>query len=220
MRLTIIFLCTILAVVPSLAQNHHHMNQDKDMKVSGSGKIPVGWELRFDHKNAKPDEIQFTMNGNDFHFISGPAAIYYNKKNMMSGNFKSSAEFIQTKASKHPEAYGIFWAGTDLQGKSQHYYYFLVRQDGKYLIKTRDGDNTSLIVDWTANNAINAKDKNGQTKNTLEVDVNKDKVNFIVNEQQVNSLPISKFKSNNGQVGLRVNHNLNLEVKDFTASKM
>ena len=222
MRLVISLLCAILLSVPSLAQTHKHMNQDKDMKISGNGKIPAGWEFRFDHKNADLSKIQFTITGNEFHFVIGAeeAAIYYNKKDIMNGNFKCSADFFQTKQTKHAEAFGLFWGGKDLQGNDQHYYYFLVRQDGKYLIKSRDGDNTGLIVGWTADSAVNAMDKNGQTKNTLEVNVTGSKVNFLVNGKQVESLPVSKFKNTAGQVGLRINHHLNIDVKNFMTSKM
>lgn len=218
MRLVIAILGLLMIGILTPAQTHQH--HDFDVNVAGNGIIPEGWQLRFDHKNDKSTEIQFTIHGDVYHFESGPAAIYYNKKDMTKGNFKSSAEFLQTKASRHPEAYGIFWAGKDLKGKNQHYYYFLVRQDGKYLIKTRNGDKTSLIVDWTANDAVKAKNKNGQTKNTLEVDVKGNKVNFIVNGKQVANLPKSKFQNTEGQVGLRINHNLNVKVTNFTVSKL
>ena len=217
MRLMITLFCLMIAVTLTPAQNKMH---DEDAKISGSGKIPEGWDLRFDHENSKPEDIQFTDTNGNFNFISGPAAIYFNKKDLTAGNFKSQAEFFQTKASMHPEAYGIFFGGKELKGKDQHYYYFLVRQDGKYLIKSRDGSGTAVIVNWTSNKAINAKDKKGQTKNLLEIEVNNKTVSFLVNGKNVASLPSSKFKNTDGQVGLRINHNLNVQVNNFTVNKL
>jgi hypothetical protein len=220
MRNLIVFAGILLFNLNIFAQMGNNKMSDKDMKVSGSGKLPAGWDARFDHPSAKVSDVQFNVNGNEFQFVSGPAAVYFNNNDIMNGNFEAEGVFFQNKASKHPEAYGIFFGGKDLKAKDQHYYYFLVRQDGKYLIKSRDADKTNLIVDWKANDAVKAKDKNGQTKNTLKIQVDNDAVNFFVNGKQVDTLPKSKFTSTDGQVGLRINHNLNVEVSDFSVKKM
>ena len=52
------------------------------------------------------------------------------------------------------EGYGPFVGGKDLEQEGQQYIYFLLRQDGKYLIKQRVGVNTKGLMDWTANRAI------------------------------------------------------------------
>jgi hypothetical protein len=49
------------------------------------------------------------------------------------------ATFTQTKPSAHAEGYGLFFGGKSLEGKDQQYTYFLIRQDGSYLIKRRGG---------------------------------------------------------------------------------
>ena len=85
----------------------------------------------------------------------------------------------------HPEAYGLIIGGADLEGAAQKYTYFLIRQDGKYLIKRRAGDQTPTIADWTDSAAIKKADTSGKMSNTLAIDVGKDKVRFLVNGTEV-----------------------------------
>ncbi len=46
-------------------------------------------------------------------------------------------------------AYGLFVGGQDLEGDDQKYLYFLIRRSGEFLIKTRAGDETSVVHPWT-----------------------------------------------------------------------
>ena len=48
--------------------------------------------------------------------------------------------FTQMEPAAHPEAYGVFIGGSDLQAANQKYTYFVIRQDGKFLIKRRAGN--------------------------------------------------------------------------------
>jgi len=193
-------------------------DHDPDKKVDG-GALPTGWMGRTDRPNTKLSDAKFVTMGAGFHVTSGPAAIYWKDANKVSGPFTASATFAQTKAPMHPEAYGMFFMGTDLQAPSQSYAYLLVRGDGKVMVKRRAGAELHTILDWTENAAVHKADANGKATNMLTVDATKpDSVRLLVNGTQVAALPGSHVGSTNGVVGLRVNHNLDVHISDFTVT--
>lgn len=197
--------------------------KDPDKTVADGGVKMAGWTGRVDPQAAKAgrniSEAKFVGMGPGFHVTAGPAAIYWNPANTAKGNYTVTSTFTQTKAAAHPEGYGILIAGQNLDAPNQSYLYFVVRQDGKYLINHRANDSTvHKIVDWTANPAVKAIDANGKATNALSVVVGADKLSFLVNGVEVNSLPRSTIDAGgphsgtSGIVGLRVNHNLDVHV--------
>jgi hypothetical protein len=132
---------------------------------------------------------------------------------------------IDPQAAAHPEAYGVFIAGKDLETPGQSYLYFLIRQDGKYLINHRANDSTvHKMVDWTANSAVKPIDADGKATNALSVVVGGDKLSFLVNGTEVTTLPRSQVdrtgagSGTSGVTGIRVNHNLDVHVGSFAVS--
>jgi hypothetical protein len=203
---------------------------DPDKLVSDGGVKVAGWTGRVDPRAAsqgrKITEAKFISMGSGIHVTAGPAAIYWNPANAPTGNYSVGATFSQTKASTHPEGYGLILSGRDLETPNQSYVYFLVRQDGKFLINHRANDSTvHKIVDWTANDAIKAMDADGKATNALSVVVGADKLSFKVNGTEVHSLPRSVVDGGNehagtaGVVGIRVNHNLDVHISDFAVKK-
>ena len=196
---------------------------DSTKAVADGGVKMAGWTGRIDPQAAKAgrniSEAKFVGMGAGFHVTSGPAAIYWNPTNTAKGNYTITSTFTQTKAAAHPEAYGVFFAGANLDASNQSYGYFVIRQDGKYLINHRANDSTvHKIVDWTANPAVKAIDASGKATNTLSVVVNADKVSYLVNGVEVNSLPRAQVDAGgpgtgtSGIVGVRVNHNLDVHI--------
>ena len=120
----------------------------------------------------------------------------------------------------HPEAYGVFFGGNNLDKDDQRYTYFLVRQDGQYLIKHRAGAETHTVVDWTAHPAVKAPVGGGEVANDLTVRAGRDTVPFLVNGQEVKAVPRASLQDVDGQVGLRINHNLDLHVAKFEVAKL
>ncbi|MGH7507746.1 MAG: hypothetical protein ACRELX_18985, partial [Longimicrobiales bacterium] len=97
--------------------------------------------------------------------------------------------------------------------------YFLVRADGSYLIKQRAGEETSNVTDsWTESAAVNASTGGGEVTNALEVRVTGDQVHFLVNDQEVEVVPVSEIDAY-GIAGVRINHNLNVRVSDFAVNR-
>jgi len=108
----------------------------------------------------------------------------------------------------------MFIGGANLDAAGQKYTYFIVRQDGKYMIKRRAGADTPTVMDWTDSAAIKKPDNGGKMTNTLSIEVGADKVRFLVNGTEVTSVDAAKVDTT-GTPGLRVNHNLNLHVEGF-----
>lgn len=216
---------SILAAAPLMAQDKPDMkgekkmdHMDMDHKVKG-GPLPEGWHGRTDEKSAKIDDAKFVTMGKGFHVTSGPAAIYWNEMDKARVPFTASATLSQRKAPSHPEAYGLFFGGKNLDEASQTYFYFLVRGDGKFLVNHRAGLAVHKIVEWTESAAIKKADEKGAASNTLTVDAGKDSVRLKVNGTQVAALSAKDVAGNGEIIGLRVNHNLDVHIGDFIVTK-
>jgi hypothetical protein len=207
-----------MALAISVTAQHQH---DPDKAIKGTGKMPEGWHARLDDASAKLDAVVVKEEKRTLTFTTGPAGIYYKPGMKESGNYDVSATFSQMKPSVHPEAYGLILGGSDLDKDTQRYTYFLIRQDGKYLIKSRDGSATKPIVDWTT--AAPMKDANVakegfKTSNELAIHIRGDKVSFLIGGTQVHELPRAQVTTD-GIAGIRINHNLDVQVTGFDVKK-
>lgn len=187
---------------------------DPDKPAAG-GQLPSGWRARLDRPNAKIDNVKFVTMGKGYHVTTGPAAILYDSSARASGDYTVSATFTQTKAPTHPEAYGLFIAGEELEGAGQSYAYFLVRGDGKVIVLHRAGGDVHRIMEWTDNAAAVKADSSGKATNTLTAAVAPDSVRFLVNGAPVMAISREHFGSAAGMYGLRINHNLDVHVADL-----
>ena len=194
----------------------HHDQADHDHAVEGGGTLPAGWSVRTDDKAATTN-VKVVSMGTGIHVTLGPAIILYRAQHAGTGPFHTLATFTQTKPTKHAEGYGLFYGGKALDGAAEQYTYFLIRQDGTYLVKRREGDKTSEVTKgWVASAAVHKPDAKGTATNKLEIDNKSDpsKVVFLVNGEPVYTLD-AKATDTNGTVGLRVNHNLDLHIEGF-----
>jgi hypothetical protein len=194
----------------STRPSHH------DHAVQGGGLLPAGWSARPDGEGDLKS-VKFVIMEPGYHLTLGPATILYREKDRANGPFHTLATFHQMKKLEHAEGYGLFFGGESLTAGDQRYIYFLVRDDGKYLIKRRDGANTAEITrGWTASPAIKKGDAQGRATNLLEIDAKRDptKVSFKVNGTTVHTAD-AKSMGTKGIVGLRANHNLDLHVEGF-----
>jgi len=180
-------------------------------------KLPEGWKMRFDQPSASLGKVMFTVNKDKYHFEVGAreAAIYYKPDMKTSDSFSLQAKFIQLQKTGHPEAYGLFIGGKNLQDPNQEYLYFLIRQDGKYLIKRRTGSDTETVQGWTASDAVKALGEDGQSTNELTITCSGDAVQFMANGQKLKSIPRSQLNYVEGIAGLRINHHLHLNINNF-----
>ena len=183
-------------------------------KVQATGSLPAGWNVRLDSGATKPDGVSVAPMGGGIHFKSGPAGIYYRAADTRSGSYEAHASFNQVEPASHPEAYGLFVGGSNLAAATQKYTYFLVRQDGMFMISRRDGAKVTPVVPWTANAAVKKTDASVKGTNVLSIVVTPERTRFLVNGTEVNSQATSSIDAS-GIVGMRINHNLNVHVDSF-----
>jgi hypothetical protein len=194
--------------------------------VPVSAQAPKGWLLRADRSTsaADPDAagaIKFTGVGSGFHAVTPQAAVFWNPANTVTGNYSLKGTFKLLKPSSHTNYYGLVFGGSSLEGPAQSYLYFVVAQDGTWLLKRRDGDTaTRDVAPRTRSDAVKRPDASGQSTNALEVRVAADKVDYVVNGRVVHSTPKTGMTmKTDGIYGLRSNHALDVQVDGFAVSK-
>ena len=191
---------------------------DAATNIKGTGKMPDGWKVRFDEADAKTDAVVVAEKTGTLTFTTGPAAIYYKPGMKAERDYELTATFSQLKPSEHAEAYGLFIAGQDLDKPTARYTYFLVRQDGKFLIKSRSGEATKTIKDWTDAPAMK-EPKGVKTTNTLMIRATEDTVRFFIGDKEVAKLTRAQV-GGDGITGLRIKHNLHVQVSKFEVKKL
>jgi hypothetical protein len=190
-----------------------------------AAQSPKGWMVRADKSTSATDPdaagtVKFVTMGTGFHATTPQAAVFWNPANTITGNYSLKGTFTLMKPSGHVNYYGLVFGGSALEGPKQSYNYFLVAQDGTWLIKHREGDATTTdIAPKTANAAVTKPDAKGQSVNALEVRVSADKIEYLVNGTSVHSMPKAKVTTD-GIYGMRVNHLLDVHVEGFSATKM
>lgn len=116
------------------------------------------------------------------------------------------------------EGYGVVFGASGLAGpeEGQRYGYFLVRGDGSYLIKLREGSATPVVRDWTRHPRIHRETGGAPRPNHLEVRVGADSTAFLVNAVEVARVPSATLPVR-GVAGVRVAHDVVAEVQEFAA---
>jgi hypothetical protein len=177
-----------------------------------AAQVPAGWKVHTDpSQNAQdPDDksgVMFVAMGKGFHVSGGPAGIYWHSSYTATGNYTAKGTFTLVKPSNHTNYYGLIFGGEALEGPKQSYTYFLVAQDGTFLIKQRNGAQTSNVQAATKNAAIKTPDSTGRSVNNLEVRVDGSTISYVVNGTVVHTTPKSGATAKtDGIVGFRVNH--------------
>jgi hypothetical protein len=192
-----------------------------------NAQAPKGWKLRVDRSMSASDpdaagDIKFVEVGSGFHATNPQAAVYWNPANTAIGNYTLKGTFKLVRTGGHSEYYGLIFGGSGLDGPAQSYTYFMVEQDGTWLIKSRNGSSTAQVASsGSPSDAVKKADASGTSTNALEVRVMPDKVEFVVNGKVVNTTPKSgQAVKTDGIYGIRINHMLEVQVDGFGVSKM
>jgi hypothetical protein len=194
------------------------MKMDADKAVSGTG-VPAGYTGVTDNPSGKITDAKYTVTGGRWEIQTGPAHITFAAKDSASGIYGATATIEQLEKPRHPEAYGVFVGGSNLTDPAkQKYGYFEVRGTGEYLVKVRDGDKTTSVVEWTASPNVPKEDAGGKATYKITVHVAADTVHFLVNDKLVAATPKAGFPAA-GIAGVRVNHNLHVAVTPLVISR-
>lgn len=126
-----------LALVATTAQA-----QDASRSVSSGGISVPGWTGKIDAQEAASGQVlnnsRLAAMGNGFHVTTGPAVTYWNPANTATGSYTVSATFNEPQymnLNNHPHPYGIFVAGSGLDGDSASYLYCAAYGDGRFIVR-------------------------------------------------------------------------------------
>lgn len=174
--------------------------------------LPPNWRMRLDRDNL-PADYRVAMTGGALRVTTVRAAgIFFDPRSTAAGTYRVDAALTQLRAPAHPEAYGLFIGGAELDGPRQTYLYYVVRGDGQYLVRRRAGSDVRTLVDWTSHPAVKAADAAGRATNALRIDVARDSVRLYANGTRVAALARTTALPTDGIVGLRINHALDVRV--------
>lgn len=183
---------------------------DADQATAGGG-VPAGYTGRTDNPGAAISGAKYAASGGQWEVTTGPAHIIYRAADSASGAYTATASFEQLEAPRHPEAYGLFIGGQNLDQPTQRYTYFIARGTGEFAVKVRDGATARDVVAFRAGDGMAKADASGRTSYRLAAQVTADSVRFMVNDKPVATVAKSAVSAD-GVAGLRVNHNLRLRT--------
>ncbi len=185
--------------------------------------LPEGWQTRFDRANASAEDLYLVTMSPGMHITTGPALIAWHPDSVATGDFRIESEIFLFDPEGRREAFGFFVGGVDLQGEGQRYSYFLLREGGEFLVKTRSGAETETVQDWTPHPAIASFAERARgdatARNLLVLEAVGDDLHLSVNGERLWSGTGARAElATEGIFGLRVNHNLNLHVTTIMRS--
>lgn len=198
--------------------------QDADRSVKDGGIKVAGWQGRVDRRPLSQGKTitdsKFAAEGRGYRVSVGPAGIFYNPANALSGDYEVMGTFKEHKmAASHPHSYGIFIGGQGLESDTETLMYCIVYGTGSYAIKTFRGATVSTIVATTAHPAIKKADATtGQAVNTVGWRVRGGQASCVVNGQVVRTLERAQFvaadklTTTDGIWGIRATHNVEFSV--------
>lgn len=192
------------------------------LAVSVAAQTPQGWKVRIDRsQNAQdPDNtpnLIFKPMGKGLHVKGGPAGTFWNGTTA-SGNYTLKATFNLQEPSNHTNYYGLVFGGSNLDAPTQAYAYFVIAQNGMFLVRHNQGGTATDVVRRTTNAAVRQPGADGKSSNSLEVRVAGDTVSYVVNGTVVHSGPKGGLTTD-GLVGVRVNHVLDVQFEGFEVGK-
>lgn len=171
------------------------------------------FQMRVDRSTntADPDdvpEVTITEMGDAFQVSTGPAAVIWKDGQSASGTYNLSATFTLQEPSSHANYYGLVYGAGAMEGERQNYLYFLIAQNGTYIVKHRAGNETVHDIQGrTQHDAIRTPGADGTSVNELEVRVGSAQTEFVVNGTVVFTAPKDGMAArSDGLYGVRVNH--------------
>ncbi len=181
--------------------------------VPVAAQAPAGWQMRLDRSTnaADPDDVpNVTVSpvANGFEVVTGPAVVMWNESNTAMGTYTLEATFTQLEPSGHVNYLGLVYGGGALDGAGQNYMYFLVAQDGSFVVKHRANDDAVHDIQGRmSHDAIVPLGANGQAVNRLQVRVGATETQFVVNGTVVFTAPKTGMAGRtDGIWGVRINH--------------
>ena len=212
-------------VVPTVAAQSQ---EEKDRAVAGGGISAAGWMARLDARSIKEGraitDSKFVQKGNDFLLNIGPAASYWNPKNVAKGDYTLRASIRNLKSNAgHPHSAGIFIGGQGMDAEgTQAYTYCVVYTNGAAMVRqfTGVGKPATLFGGNRAENinaAVKPEGPDGAT-NDIAWTVKGGVATCSINGTAVFTSEAGKVATD-GIYGIRVTHNVDLTIAGFGLGK-
>jgi hypothetical protein len=206
--------------------------QETSRKVPGGGITAPGWKGKVDAneaaKGAKIEDSKVVLKGTEIQINNGPAAIYWNPADKAAGDYSVKATFTEPKymsSNDHPHPYGLFIGGNKLDTDQASLLYCTPYGNGTFIVRGfapapfRMGGGRG-----TPNDAVHKAEPGGAVTQEVEMIVKGDKVECKINGTTVASYAKSevvapgKLESTDGIAGLRIAHNVDVNVNGFKVS--
>jgi hypothetical protein len=230
---------TALAFAGALFVAHVHaapqamQMPDNSRKVAGGGIKAAGWQGRVDAseatKGGKIEDSKVVLQGTEIQINNGPAAIYWNPANKGTGSYTVSATFTEPKymsSNDHPHPYGVFIGGSNLDNDKTKALYCAAYGRGTFIVREFAPAVVNVNGRGAPSDAVHKAAGRGESvEQTVAMSVKGDTVTCSINGTVVATYPKSevtgagKIASTDGIVGLRVAHNVDVNVKDFKVTK-
>jgi hypothetical protein len=192
--------------------------------VLWSPGLPPGYHIRLDDPSKAVADVKVMMlpsglldvdAGNHHQDLR---QILYRDADSARGTYTVRTTITQLGAPEHAEAEGVFIGGQDLAGPHQRYGYFIVRGDGQYSIKRRDGDSAATVIPFTASSAVPKADAARHATYPISVRVEADSVRFFVADHRVAAVARTAIPTD-GVAGYRINHGLHVTLAPLAFSR-
>jgi len=204
--------------------------QDTAHKVANGGIRGAGWQGRPDPGTGAVNDASLDVKGSDMEIHTGPAMLYWNPANKGTGDYTVSATFTEPKfmsSMDHPHPYGVFIAGSNLDKDNTTALYCAAYGRGSFIVR---GFGPAVFnvngARATPNDAVHKAAGRGESvEQTIALQVKGDSVSCLINGTSVATYPKTdvvgpgKLTSTDGIVGIRVAHNVDVNVKDFKVTK-
>lgn len=191
---------------------------DPTRAAAGATGVPAGYVGRPDRGDALTGARYTPRDDGSWEVQTGPAHVVWAPGDTARGAYTVRARLEQLEAPAHPEAFGLIVGGRELEGPGRAYTYFVVRGTGEYLVRVREGDATRDVRGWTAAPALARQDGSGRAAYDLAVRVAADSVRFLVGDTPVHAVAAGTVPTD-GIAGLRINHNLRLQVRPVAITR-
>jgi hypothetical protein len=208
---------------------------DTSRKVAGGGITAAGWKGKVDAaeatKGATINDSKFAQQGAELRINNGPAAIYWRAADNASGSYTVSATFTEPKymsSNDHPHPYGVFIGGNELETDKASLLYCTPYGNGTYIVR---GFGPATFSPGTggrrpvANEAVKKAETGGSITQEVAWVVTPEKADCKINGTVVASFPkadlvgAGKLTSLDGIAGIRVAHNVDVNVTNFKVTK-
>jgi hypothetical protein len=203
---------------PGVDTSGGEITGEADVAAIGGTGVPNGYVGRTDRPDQQLSGAKYALSGGGWDVTTGPAHILYRPGDSASGSYTVSTTIEQLAAPAHPEAYGVFIGGSNLDGPGQQYLYFLARGTGEMMARVREGAKTRNVLAWQKHAAVPAANASGQASYRLAIQVAPDSVRFLVNGQRTAAVAASGLPTS-GVYGVRINHNLHVRAMPATVTR-